>query len=66
MKTAHLTWEEVEQQAAERPIIVHYDGIQRSGYCREEHMWKLFRECELLRLTMNDYQVMKWPDRRKA
>ena len=66
MKTAHLSWEEVKQRANGSPIIVHYDGIQRSGYCREEHMEKIFRDCELLQLTSNDYQVMKWPERRRT
>ncbi len=65
MKTAHLSWEEVAQRAGEKPIVVHYDGIQRSGYWYEDHMMKLFSDCELLQLTLNDFQVMKWPDRRR-
>ena len=44
-------------------IIVHFDGIKRSGYWYEDHMMKIFSGCELLRLTENDYQVTKWPER---
>lgn len=66
MKTAHLSWEEVAQQAGEKPIIVHYDGIQRRGYWYEDHMMEMFSGCELLRLTNTDYQVTKWPERRRT
>lgn len=63
MKIAHLSWEEVAERASGNPIVVYYDGIQRSGYCDEEHMRKMFGDCELLQLTRNDFQVMKWPER---
>ena len=63
-RTANLTWEDVAEQAGDgKAIIVHFDGIQRSGYWYEDHMMKMFSGCELLRLTENDYQVTKWPDR---
>ena len=62
-RTANLTWEDVAAQAGDgKAIIVHFDGIQRSGYWYEDHMMKMFSGCELLRLTENDYQVTKWPD----
>lgn len=62
-RTANLTWEDVAEQVGDRKaIIVHFDGIQRSGYWYEDHMMKMFSGCELLRLTENDYQVTKWPD----
>lgn len=66
MKNAHLTWDEVTKRADGQPVIVHYDGIQRSGYCDEEKMAKMFRDCELLQMTRNDYMVMKWPDKRSG
>lgn len=63
-RTAGLTYEEVAERAGDKKaIIVHYDGIQRSGYWYEDHMMKLFSGCELMQLTENDYQVTKWPDR---
>ena len=62
-RTANLTWEDVAARAGdEKAIIVHFDGIQRSGYWYEDHMMKMFSGCELLQLTENDYQVTKWPD----
>lgn len=65
MKTAHLSWEEVKERADGRPITVFYDGIERNGYCLEEHMTKMFQGCELLQLTLNYFQVTKWPERRR-
>ena len=63
-RTANLTWENVAEQAGDKKaIIVHFDGIQRSGYWYEDHMMKMFSGCELLRLTENDYQVTKWTNR---
>ena len=49
-----------------KKITVHYDGIQRSGYWYEDHMMQMFSECELLRLSNTDYQVMKWPEGRSG
>ena len=66
MKTAHLSWEEVRQRAGGKAIVVHYDGIVKSGYCDEEHMEKMVRNCELMQLTSSDYQVTKWPDKRSG
>ena len=67
MKTANLTWEDVMKQTGDgKKITVHYDGIQRSGYWYEDHMMQMFSECELLRLSNTDYQVMKWPDKRSG
>ena len=67
MKIAHLTWEEVAQRVGDKQaIVVHFDGVQRSGYWYEDHMMKMFDGCELLQLTLNDYQVTKWPERRRT
>ena len=60
MKTARLTWEEVKKRAGGQAIVVYYDGIEKRGHCEEEHMEKMFRNCELLQLSTRDYQVMKW------
>ena len=66
-RTANLTWEDVAALTGDKQaIIVHYDGIQRSGYWYEDHMMKLFSGCKLLQLTQNDYQVTEWPDRSRA
>lgn len=63
-EVAGLTWQEVAAQAGQgKKITVHYDGIQRSGYWYEDHMMGMFQGCELMRMTENNYQVMKWPDR---
>ena len=64
-RSTHLSWEEVVKRADGEPIFVHYDGIQRGGYCWEKHMVKMFRDCELMQLTLNDYMVTKWPERRE-
>ena len=67
MKTAGLTWEDVMKQTGDgKKITVHYDGIQRTGFWYEDHMMKMFSECELLRLTDSDYQVTKWPGKRSG
>ena len=67
MKTSNLTWEEVVKRAGDKQaIVVHYDGIQRSGYWYEDHMMKLFSGCELMQMTQNDFEVTKWPERRKT
>ena len=65
MKAAHLSWEEVAQRAAGQVVDVYYDGIRRSGRCDEEHMNKIFAGCELLQMTRTDFQVTKWPVKRK-
>lgn len=62
-RTAKLSWQDVADQNPGKVITVHYDGIQRSGYWYEDHMMGMFQGCELMRLTENDYQVEKWPDR---
>ena len=61
-RTAGLSWQDVADQAQGKVITVHYDGIQKSGRWYEDHMMKMFSECELLRLTNTDYQVTKWPE----
>jgi hypothetical protein len=66
MKTAHLNWREVDDRANGEQVIVHYDGIEKTGRCHEEHMMKMFRDCELLQLTDRDYMVTKWPERRQV
>ena len=66
MKLVGLTWDEVTEMAKGKAIVVHFDGIQRSGYCDEEHMIKKFSGCELQRMSLHDYQVTKWPERKKA
>ena len=62
-RTAGLSWQDVADQAPDRVITVHYDGIQKSGYWYDDHMMQMFSGCELLRLTDATYQVTKWPDR---
>ena len=62
-KIAGLSWEEVVDRAGDQAIVVHFDGIKRSGYWYEDHMMKMFCGCELLQLTANDFQVTKWPER---
>lgn len=66
MKTARLTWEDVAKQAGDqKTIVVHYDGIYKSGRWYEDHMMKQFDGCELLRLATDHYLVMAWPERKK-
>ena len=42
MKKSRLSWEQVAQLAGGDPVTVLYDGIERSGYCNEDHMMKMF------------------------
>lgn len=60
MKKTGLTWAEVEKRAGDKAVVVMYDGIEKSGYCREEHMRKQFDGCELMQLNEHTFQVVRW------
>lgn len=62
MKTAHLTWADVQQQQGENTFTVFYDGLTATGKWYDDHMMKKFSGCELLRLSRTGYQVMRWPE----
>lgn len=62
MRKDRLTWEEVEKLAGNEPITVHYDGIEKSGYCNEEHMTKQFNGCQFKQCSRHDFDVIFWPE----
>ena len=64
MKKSRFSWEQVAQLAGGDPVTVLYDGIERSGYCNEDHMMKMFGGCELVKLTRHTFEVSRWPEGR--
>ena len=38
MKTAHLSWEDVQERTGGTEILVHFDGIHKPGTPEAEHM----------------------------
>lgn len=62
MKTAHLTWEEVQEAEKGEQVTVYYHGTHLTANADNWNMNKMFEGCELMRMAKHVYMVTRWPE----